>query len=436
MDKATFENHAHLPIAIIGGGLGGLALAIGLTRHGVKVHIYESSSEFSEIGAGVTFGTNATKALHLIDPRLLQGFMKHATFNADPERHNTFNTILWGMDERRHGGHKAGDFAFHQDDKGHYEGELAGLGMKGRIHRARLLDEMVALLPEDITSFNKSFVSVQDAGNGMLKMSFADGTSALASAIIGCDGIKSKVRHHVCDPDVQPKSAGECAFRAMVPGGEARKMLGDERALNSQLYCGYGGYIITYPVEHGQFINMVALPQDEPTPGVNEDAWTVPTNADEIRKRFHDWYPPLIELMARHHLPSKWALFTLQHDSPYFKNRICLLGDSAHATTPHMGAGAGMAMEDAYILSHLVASAGGIANIEAAFQAYDAVRRPRTQQCIKYSLDAAQAYDFAVENVGDNMGKIEDMLDERFEWLWHEDLEAQLLTAKDLLQSC
>lgn len=131
LTKTAFRNHETFPIAIVGGGLGGLALAIGLLRYGVKVHIYEASAAFSEIGAGVTFGANATTALHLIDPRLLEGFMKHATFNTDPERDDTFNTIRWGMDERRTHGSKAGDLAFHQNDSYQPQGALAGLRMRG-----------------------------------------------------------------------------------------------------------------------------------------------------------------------------------------------------------------------------------------------------------------------------------------------------------------
>ncbi|KAG9191732.1 salicylate hydroxylase [Alternaria panax] len=434
--RTTFENHKALPIAIVGGGLGGLALAIGLLRHGVKVHIYEASPAFSEIGAGVTFGANATTALHLIDPRLLEGFMKHATFNTDPERDATFNTIRWGMDERRSHGSKAGDLAFHQNDTQQPQGALAGLRMRmrGRIHRARLLDEMVALLPTDITSFSKSFESVEEVSTGVLKLKFTDGMSSLASAVIGCDGIRSKVRRFVCGPDIQAKYAHEVAMRAMVPGEEAKKALGAEMAMNSQLYCGYGGYIVTYPVEHGQFINMVAIPHDQSfTSTWGQDDWTVPTNGDEIREKFRDWYPPLIDLIANHHLPSKWALFTLQHDTPYSRHRTCLLGDSAHATTPHMGAGAGMAMEDAYVLSHLVAAAGSTENVEAAFKAYDAVRRPRTQDCIQRSMDAALTYNFMIEGVEDDMSKVEYRINESFQWLWYEDLQAQLGSAARLM---
>jgi salicylate hydroxylase len=143
----------------------------------------------------------------------------------------------------------------------------------------------------------------------------------------------------------------------------------------------------------------------------------VPKSADEIREKLQGWHPPLVDLISRYHLPAKWTLFTLQHDDPYFKRRICLLGDSAHATTPHMGAGAGMAMEDAYILSQLIAAAGDTENIESAFSAYESVRRPRTQECIKRSLDAALSYDFLLPEVGDDMGKIQRRLQESLEWL-------------------
>src|SRR5690242_6572346 len=148
MDKPTYRNHAQHPIAIVGGGLGGLALAIGLLRHGIHVHVYESTESFSEIGAGVAFGVNATTALHLIDPRLLEGYKKHATFNADDERSSTFATFRWGMDDINRDGNKAGDVMWNLDDDWYPERAKA-LGVRTRIciHRARLLDELVALIP-------------------------------------------------------------------------------------------------------------------------------------------------------------------------------------------------------------------------------------------------------------------------------------------------
>ncbi|KAH8707113.1 hypothetical protein GQ44DRAFT_715938 [Phaeosphaeriaceae sp. PMI808] len=254
---------------------------------------------------------------------------------------------------------------------------------------------------------------------------------ALASAVIGCDGIKSKVRPLVCGENVEATYAGECAYRAVVPKADAEATLGLERAHNGSIYYGNGGYIITYPIEHGDFINIVAIPHDPEPPWIwKHDDWTVPTTKDAFLADFKNWFPPLIDTMAQYLLPSKWALFDLSHDRPYYKGRLCLLGDSAHATTPHLGAGAGMAMEDAFILSGLVAAVKDIGNIEEAFRAYDDVRRPRTQECIKRSLQATLGYNFMIPEIGDDVKALARLLGESFAWLWREDLEVQLETAK------
>ncbi|KAH6616537.1 mannitol 1-phosphate dehydrogenase [Boeremia exigua] len=435
MDAPAFKNHAQHPIAIVGGGLGGLALAIGLLKHGIHVHIYESTEAFSEIGAGVAFGINATTALYLIDPRLLEGYKKHATFNADHDRDSTFMSFRWGMDESKRDGCKAGEPIWDLDDDWQPERAKA-LGVRTRscIHRARLLDELVALLPKDVTSFKKSFVTADEQKDGTLMLRFADDTTALASALIGCDGIKSKVRELVCGPRVRATYAGEVAYRAMVPRLQAEKALGADSAFNGTIYCGYGGYIVTYPVENCDSVNMVAIPHD---PGKTwtweKDESTVPATTTELRQRFQGWYKPLIDVICEYSLPHKWALFDLQHNAPYCRNNICLLGDSAHATTPHLGAGAGMAMEDAYVLSQLIASVADVARVGEAFRAFDTVRRPRTQDCIEKSRNAAMAMDFLEPQIIDDTAALKEALRASYKWLWHEDLEAQVCKAKDIL---
>jgi salicylate hydroxylase len=433
---SIFENRPSSPIAIVGGGIAGLALAIGLVKHGIHVRIYEAASEFAEIGAGVASGPNATRALGLIDDRLLAGYKKHATFNDDPTRDDTFLSFRWGMDERKLGGYKAGDYMWDMKDVWDPEAvRRIGVHSRSCIHRARLLEVLVELLPDGIASFGKSLAGIEELADGTVQLDFEDGTTAQASALVGCDGIKSKVRGFVCGPDVRPTYIGEYAYRAMVPRAEAEKALGLELARNGQLYCGYNTYMVTYPVEHGDFTNMVAIPHD---PGDawawDHDEWTVPASKEDFVKDFEGWNPVLVDVFRRYCHPYKWALFNVSHSAPYYNGRICLLGDSAHATTPHLGAGAGLVMEDAYVLSNLVASAKGVTNLESAFRAYDAVRRPRTQQVIEYSRQAGLATQFLHPNIRDDSGALREHFNVWFRWLWHEEnLEAQLEEAKKLL---
>ncbi|KAF2644794.1 FAD/NAD(P)-binding domain-containing protein [Massarina eburnea CBS 473.64] len=433
------RNESYLPIAIVGGGLGGLALAVGLLKQGVKIHIYEAAHVFSEIGAGVAFGPNATRALGLIDERLLEGYKEYATFNDDRERDATFMCLRWGMDEQREEGKKAGELIAYLEDKWNPDSAKSiGVRTRSCIHRARLLDVLVSLIPEGVTSFAKSFKSAEEQSDGTLKLNFADGSTAMASAMIGCDGIKSKTREIVCGPEVEASYVGEYAFRAVVPRAEAEKALGADLARNGQLYCGYGAYIVTYPIEHGDFTNMVAIPHERGESWTwEQEDWTVPSTKHDFVRQFEGWFPPLVDLIQKYCQPYTWALFNVEHTSPYYKGRVCLLGDSAHAATPHMGAGAGMAMEDAYILSnilsHFIASRRNLEDIETAFQAYDAVRRSRTQKLVENSRKSGLLIDFIMTGVNDDAHAMVEQLENLYKWLWHEDLEAQLEYAKSFI---
>lgn len=117
----------------------------------------------------------------------------------------------------------------------------------------------------------------------------------------------------------------------------------------------------------------------------------------------------------------------------YTKGRICVLGDSAHASTPHQGAGAGMALEDAYILSNLLGSIHQSSDIERAFKAYDAIRRPRSQKLVTTSREAGEIYEFEGVGIGDDVRAIKADLDRRWEWIWQEDLPKELEEAQRLL---
>lgn len=134
--------------------------------------------------------------------------------------------------------------------------------------------------------------------------------------------------------------------------------------------------------------------------------------------------------------PDIWALFDHKPAPTYYEGRISILGDAAHASTPHQGAGAGQALEDAFILSSLLGDklTQSASDIPAAFKAYDAIRRPRSQKVVSTSREAGLTYAFQGPAGGD-VEKIGEELLNRYQWIWEEDMDKQTEQAKAILRA-
>lgn len=416
-------------VAVIGGGIGGVILAIGLIRRGVPVHIYHAKEAFGEIGAGVTVGPNAVRALTLNSPDLATAFHKHVTCNSDSPK--SFLAFRRGV-------------PLPNDDKDGWLFDLTSdetapnwteLPTRMAAHRGRFLDELVKLLPPDCVSFNKALAGIEELDSGKVKLSFTDGTSTISGAVIGCDGAHSVARRFVHGPDSVPTFSGEYAYRALVPVDVFTAKLGHERALNGQLYVGEGGTVTTYPVERGSSVNMIALRHLAEGRVWEGKSWLAPATEADLRADFAGWDAHLLDLLTEYGTGSKWAVFHYLHDKPYFRGAVCLLGDSAHATTPNMGAGAGQAMEDAYVLAGLLGERPprGSDDVKRVFSAYDAVRRPRAQRVVEWSNLCGMTYTLQDEGVGDDFEKMRKALNTRFRWLLDEDLQAHFNQARALL---
>lgn len=145
--------------------------------------------------------------------------------------------------------------------------------------------------------------------------------------------------------------------------------------------------------------------------------------------------------------PIQWAIFDHPNTPTYYNSLICLLGDIAHASGPHQGAGAGQALEDALILTHALgklhtalppsilntASPNRTRAIEAAFQAYDGIRRPRAQKQVITARECGEIYNLKDPKTGRELSIEEALVDlnGRFEWLWKHDLEADVREVED-----
>lgn len=132
---------------------------------------------------------------------------------------------------------------------------------------------------------------------------------------------------------------------------------------------------------------------------------------------------------------SQWAIFEHPHIPTFAKSKVAILGDAAHASTPHQGAGAGQAIEDAHVLAELLADKRVTTpeHVAAAFQAYDAVRRERSQKVVTSSKENMNLLCLCYEGIGDDGDKLKETWQERFRWLWDIDIQGQAEKARGIM---
>ncbi|KXL49876.1 hypothetical protein M433DRAFT_424570 [Acidomyces richmondensis BFW] len=377
--------------------------------------IVAAASSFAEIGAGVSLGPNAARAMKLIDPAIYAGFMACATNNGWPDRQKYWFSFRKGQDTSSKFGTRILDL-------------FCETGQTS-VHRARYLDELVALIPPEIAHFGKRFEGVDEIDDHLV-LHFADGTTAQHDALIGCDGIKSKVRSAVLGEDhpaVNAVFSGKYAYRGLIPMEDAAALMGDELARNSQMYLGHGGHILTFPIEHGKTMNVVAF--GTKADGKWEDPeWVKPLDREAMFKDFEGWVESARQILSLMQKPDIWALFHHLPAPTYNKNRICVLGDAAHASTPHNGAGAdtGQAIEDALCMSQVMAHVYHSEDIPRAFAAFDRVRRPRSQAQVQTAYESGLLYDLQAEGIGGDWEKVNNKLATKQQWIWDHDLEADV----------
>lgn len=210
---------------------------------------------------------------------------------------------------------------------------------------------------------------------------------------------------------------------------KAATLLGDELARNSQMYLGRGGHILTFPIENGKTMNVVAFSTKEDGKW-DDPEWVKPMDKSAMYKDFDGWVSATHEIVSMMEKPDVWALFDHPPAPTYFKNRICLLGDSAHASTPHQGAGAGMAIEDSLIMTSVMALVKDDQDIPRAFEVFDSLQRPRSQKLVTTSREGGLLYDMHFPGVEDDMTKIKEHLDKRMKWIWEVDLQARVEEAR------
>lgn len=336
-------------IAIVGGGIGGLATAAFLHRAGLACTVYEQVPELGEIGAGLVIAPNAVRLLRRLG--VLDAFAQRAVrLDVGWEfRRWQDGTVLSAEDLATACQRLYGEQTY-------------------TAHRADLLDVIRRAVPEETVRTGKRCTAVQDARSGP-SLRFADGEVAEADVVIGADGIHSVIRGALAGPSAAAYS-GLCAFRALVPAARAPAFA---RRPAQTLWIGPGRHLVHYPVSAGNLINLVAF---APAGGYRVESWTATATVGEFLAEFRGWDDRLTGLIRAGGTPGRWALLDRAPLRRWSTGPVTLVGDAAHPMFPFFAQGAAQAIEDAAVLARCLAE--DVTDPAAAVARYEALRLPRT----------------------------------------------------------
>ncbi|GGH48508.1 FAD-dependent monooxygenase [Microbacterium album] len=340
-------------IAILGGGIGGLAAAAFLHRAGVPATVYEQAPALSEVGAGLVVAPNAARLLRRLG--VLDGLVRDAV------------RLEVGWEFRRW---SDGTVLSAEDLSDRCE-QLFGEHTY-TAHRAHLLDAIRSAVPAEAIQLGSRCVELALDGSRP-RLRFEDGRVVEADIVIGADGIHSVVRGAITEP--RPAAfAGIIAFRALVPADRAPEF--SQRPAQT-LWIGPGHHLVHYPVSAGRFVNLVAF---APAAEQSTESWSATATVEEFLAEFEGWDPRLVDLIRAAGTPGRWGLFDrapLERWSAFTPSgAVTLLGDAAHPMFPFFAQGAAQSIEDAAVLAQSIADSPH--DLAAALRRYEELRIPRT----------------------------------------------------------
>ncbi|MCW2900407.1 MAG: Monooxygenase [Streptosporangiaceae bacterium] len=339
---------ARTRVAVVGGGIGGLATAGFLQRAGLDVTVYEQAAELAAVGAGVIVSPNAARLVRRLGR--LERFQEEAV------------ALEVGWELRRW---ENGQVLFAQRLGAECE-RLYGEQCYGA-HRADLLDVLRGAISDSTIRLGTRCIAVRRRP-GDVELTFADRSTATADVVVGADGVHSTVCEAVTAAG-PPRFSGLCAYRCLVPADRAPSFA--MRPVHT-LWLGPNHHLVHYPISAGRYVNIVAI---APAHDWRVESWSAEGSMDDLRAEFAGWDTQLTDLLGTAERPGRWALLDRDPLPRWTNGPIALLGDAAHPMLPFFAQGAAQAIEDAVVLAGCLAA--NTSDPAAALNRYEQIRRPR-----------------------------------------------------------
>jgi salicylate hydroxylase/6-hydroxynicotinate 3-monooxygenase len=338
-------------IAIIGAGIGGLAVAAALRQAGIDSIVYEQAETFARVGAGIQQSPNAMK-VHRglgIEARLRDaGFAPTSSLNRDAISGKVTNDHPLGRAvEERYGAPYL------------------------TLHRGDLHAALADIVPADTIMHGKKLARITEHGQ-RATLAFADGSAADADLVIGADGAHSLARDYVVGPE-QPRFTGKLAYRTTF---SAARLRGVDIGSSRTKWWGKDRHIVIYYVTATRDEIYFTTSQPEQADWMTRESWSIKGDLSELRAAFLHFHSDVQAVLAAAPEVHKWGIYERDPLPRWSKGRVTLLGDACHPMTPYMASGAAMALEDAVVLSRCLADED-VEDIETALHTYEAIRKPR-----------------------------------------------------------
>ncbi|HUH88051.1 MAG TPA: FAD-dependent monooxygenase [Pusillimonas sp.] len=350
-----------LKVGIIGGGIGGVALAAALAQRGIQAHMFERAAEFGEVGAGIQMTPNAVKVIKALGAEAALdkvGFLPEALVGRDWDTaEEKFRIPLKADCPRLYGAN-----FYH-------------------VHRADLHQLLADMLGDTRVTFGAQCTGVEQTDEHAIAH-FADGSRFECDLIVGADGVRSVVRHDLFGAD-DPKFTGHMCYRAVVPFDQRPDFVPPEAAF----WLGPKSHVVTYYVNGGKAVNIVAVHETE---NWVEESWNTLSTREALQGDFQGWHSHIQQLFDRVTEVYRWGLFDRDPMQTWHRGRLTLLGDAAHPMLPFLSQGAAMAIEDAYVLAKALAALPN--QLEKALTQYEAERLPRTSRVQLEARERGKTY--------------------------------------------
>jgi len=350
MTSALTQQH---PVVVVGGGIGGVAMALALGRQGHRVQLLEQADQIGAIGYGVQMGPNVMPMLDELgvgaEVRAAAYFPKDIMLY-DYLTGQTLSHIPLQTTEFAERYQSQPYIAIH------------------RVDMHELLLKACEKYPH--ISLNQSTtVTGYSQTSDVVSLHTAQGDTLQAAAVVACDGLRSRVRAQM-RPDDVPRESGYVAHRSLIPMDQAPAQVQQRQTVT--MWAGPGLHVIYYPLRQASLLNIVLVVQLPAHVSSTQDQGYL----DYLQHLLAQAQPEPQQVAKLVHLDRRWAIADREPMRHWHDGRVCLLGDAAHATLQSLAQGAGMAIEDVVCLSGLMAQHG--TDVSSAFKDFERARFLRT----------------------------------------------------------